>query len=80
MQKWVNVSLLVAGAVLFLFLQRLLGWGWESARLPIPQEWPVRPDALISFVITVSAALFVRRHHKTNDFLNEVAGELGKVV
>ncbi|MDO8644709.1 MAG: preprotein translocase subunit SecE [bacterium] len=80
MQKWVNLGLLIAGGIFFIFFQKLIGFGWETTRLPMPQEWPVPPEALISFGITVAIVLFVRRHQQANEFLNEVAGELGKVV
>lgn len=78
-QKWVNLGLLIATAVLFLFLHQLAGALWDMFRLPIPEEWPVEPPQLISFVLAMTAGLTARRSLKANGFLNEVAMELSKV-
>lgn len=79
-QKIVNLALLLAGFVLFLFLYQAISFGWEWGSLPVMNNWPLRPDALISFGVVLVSLFFVRRSETVNRFLNEVVVELGKVV
>lgn len=66
--------------VFFLFFFKLLDFVWDISRLPLMEDWPVPPVAVISFLIAAGTALVVRRNEKANLFLNEVAGELNKVT
>lgn len=79
-QKWVNLSLLVAGFVFFLFFYKLLAFGWDLARFPQPEEWPIEPVAIIDFVVSLATLLALRRNERVNTFLNEVVMELSKVT
>lgn len=79
-QKWVNLSLLLGSAIVFLFLSKLTIAVWDLSRLPILEEWPVEPPYLIGFGIAVGVGLWVRRNDRANNFLNEVALELSRVT
>ena len=78
-QKWVNLGLLGGALVVFLFLDRLFGFVWEAAHWSLLEEWPVHADALAAFLVAAGAGLWIRRWARANQFLNEVAVELGKV-
>ena len=78
-QKWVNLSLLFASTAVFLFMSQLAALLWEVGRLPSPQEWPVEPSQLASFVIAAALGVLARRHERINLFLNEVVLELTRV-
>jgi preprotein translocase subunit SecE len=79
-QKWVNLGLLFSSAALFIFVSRLVGMGWDLARLPIPAEWPVEPVYLIGFVAAVAVGVMTRRNEAANTFFNEVVLELSRVT
>ncbi|HEX5035655.1 MAG TPA: preprotein translocase subunit SecE [bacterium] len=78
-QKWVNLGLLVAAVLIFLFLNQLFSALWGFARLPVNEDWPVEPAQILAFVVAAGAALWARRYQRSNVFLNEVATELSKV-
>jgi preprotein translocase subunit SecE len=79
-QKWVNLGVLIAGALAFLFINQLFSAVWSTARLPINEDWPVEPSQLLSFVLAAGIALWARRYQRANIFFNEVASELSKVT
>lgn len=79
-QRWVNLALLLATGVVFLFLSKLFGALWDLARFPAFEEWPVAPAVLAAFAGSAAAGFGVRRSEKANRFLNEVVVELGKVT
>lgn len=79
-QKWVNLGLLIAATLIFLFLDQLFTTLWSFARLPINEDWPVEPAQLLAFVVAAGLALWARRYKRSNVFLNEVASELSKVT
>ena len=79
-QKWVNLGLLVVSAILFFFFSQLVGAIWDVSRLPMPEEWPVQPPYMVSFVLAGMTGIFVRRHLVANSFLNDVVLELSRVT
>jgi preprotein translocase subunit SecE len=79
-QKWVNLSLLISVAVVFLFVSRLVAAVWDIAHLPLLEEWPVPPVYLIGFGIAAGIGFWVRKDGKANNFLNEVVLELSRVT
>jgi preprotein translocase subunit SecE len=79
-QKWVNLGLLVAALLVFLFINQLLGALWGVARLPVGDEWPVEPSQILAFLVAAGLALWARRYAKANVFFNEVVLELSKVT
>lgn len=79
-QKIVNLGLIFAGVAVFLFLTNLVQALWGLAHLPRMHEWIFTPPDLISFVLTLGAGFYTRRHEKANRFLNEVVTELSKVT
>ena len=78
-QKWVNLGLLVAAVLIFLFLNQLFSALWGMARLPVNEDWPIEPAQILAFVVAAGAAFWARRYRRSNVFLNEVAEELSKV-
>lgn len=78
-QKWVNLGLLVASVLIFLFCSQLFEALWGLARLPINEDWPLEPHWVVSFLVAAGLFLWVRRYQKANVFFNEVATELSKV-
>src|SRR5262249_36313256 len=79
-QKWVNLGLLVAVALVFLFLEQLFSVLWGFARLPVNENWPIEPAQMLAFAVSAGLGVGVRRYRRTNVFLNEVAAELSKVT
>lgn len=79
-QKIVNLGLLLVAVSVFLFLMNLTQTIWGVAGLPRLADWLVSPAQLISFGVTVSAGIYVRRSAVSNQFLNEVVQELSKVT
>jgi len=79
-QKWVNLGLLVVSAILFFFFSHLVGTIWDLTRLPMPEEWPVEPPYLVSFILAGMTGILIRRHAVANAFLNDVALELSRVT
>jgi preprotein translocase subunit SecE len=79
-QKWVNLGLLVAALLAFLFMNQLFSAIWGAARLPINEDWPVEPSQLLAFVMAAGLGVWARRYQRANVFLNEVAQELSKVT
>jgi preprotein translocase subunit SecE len=79
-QKWVNLGLLVAALLGFLFLNQLLGALWGLARLPVGEDWPVEPAQILAFAAVAGLALWARRYQRANGFFNEVVLELSKVT
>ncbi len=79
-QKWVNLGLLIGTFAAFLFVNKLTGFIWDLARLPVPAEWPIEPVYILSFAISAGAGLATRQSPRANGFLNEVTLELSKVT
>ena len=79
-QKWVNLGLLLATAIVFYVVVQLVGLVWDWFRLPLMDGWPVAPYVLVSFVIAAVVGVLARRHETANTFLNEVTVELMKVT
>ncbi|MBI3541378.1 MAG: preprotein translocase subunit SecE [Deltaproteobacteria bacterium] len=79
-QRWVNLSLLFVALVLFLFANQLFGFLWNVSRLPVPDELPIAPAAILSAVIAGGIGFWIRRSERVNAFLNDVALELSRVV
>jgi preprotein translocase subunit SecE len=79
-QKWVNLGLLVAALLVFLFVNQLLGALWGVARLPLGDDWPVEPSQILAFLVAAGVAFWARRYRRANGFFNEVVLELSKVT
>lgn len=79
-QKIVNLGLILGGVAVFLFLSNLVQTLWSLTHLPRMHEWIFTPPDMISFVLTVGAGFYTRRHERANQFLNEVVTELSKVT
>ena len=79
-QKWVNLALLIATGLVFLFFQKLVvaacdlaGWSrWENGILPL--------DVLIAVLLASGIGLVARYGSRSNNFLNEVVQDLAKVT
>jgi preprotein translocase SecE subunit len=79
-QKWVNLALLAAAALLFFFLKELFAALWGFTRLPVNEDWLIEPAQALAFLVAAGLGFWARRYQRANVFLNEVVSELSKVT
>lgn len=72
--RWVQLSFLIGGAVMFWLFQNIITSVWD--RFDEPQQGVVMVGA---FVLAIITTVSLYRHPGTNGFTTEVAGELGRV-
>lgn len=79
-QKWVNLALLIAAGLVFLFFQKGVAAIWELAGWSRLENGVIPLDVLIALVLSGGIALWARYRTRSNTFLNEVAQDLSKVT
>jgi preprotein translocase SecE subunit len=79
-QRWVSLGYVGCGLVAYLLFGKIAELVWDLARWAYPQGWPLTPPEVVGLLAGIATFAVLRRHEQANQFFNEAAVELSKIV